>query len=151
MNIVEKLISLRLRGFVRIPGLLLRVMGVVVPTEVFFDDVKLGGARFVHGAVGTVLHPQTKIGKGVWIFQGVTIGKANPWSPDRDGEGCVVEDDVVLCAGAKILFKDNEILTIGKGSIVAANAVLTTSTGCYEIWGGVPAKKIGLRKNDVII
>lgn len=146
MNIVEKLISLQLRGYGCFPRLFLRLMGVVVPREVVFDDSRLGGTRFVHGSVGTVLHPKTRIGKNVWIFQGVTIGKATPWDSDGENEGCVVEDNAILCAGAKILFKDNEVLTIGRGSIVAANAVLTQSTGPNEVWGGIPARKLSLRK-----
>ncbi len=35
---------------------------------------------------------------------------------------------------------------IGTGAIVAAGAVVTKSIPEYEIWGGVPAKKIGERK-----
>lgn len=37
-------------------------------------------------------------------------------------------------------------VTIGDGAIVAAGAVVTKSIPPYEIWGGVPAKKIGERK-----
>ena len=146
MNIVEKMVLKQLRGHRVIPHIVLRLMGVIVPKEVVFDGDDLGGARFVHGAVGTVLHPKTRIGKGVWIFQGVTVGKACPWNPDTDNEGCVIEDNAILCAGSKVLFKDSVTLIVGKGTIIAANAVLTQSTGCYEIWGGVPAKKIGTRK-----
>lgn len=134
MNIVERLVSLQLQGWGVLPRLLLRIMGVVIPREVVFVDSNLGGARFVHGAVGTVFHPKTKIGKGVCIFQGVTIGKSCPWNPDNANEGCIVEDNAILCAGAKILFKDNETIVIGKGSIVAANAVLMNSTGPNEVW-----------------
>lgn len=147
MNIVERLVSLQLQGWGVLPRLLLRIMGVVIPREVVFVDSNLGGARFVHGAVGTVFHPKTKIGKGVCIFQGVTIGKSCPWNPDNANEGCIVEDNAILCAGAKILFKDNETIVIGKGSIVAANAVLMNSTGPNEVWGGVPAKLISVRKS----
>ncbi len=35
---------------------------------------------------------------------------------------------------------------IGHGAIVAAGAVVTKSISSYEIWAGVPAKKIGDRK-----
>jgi acetyltransferase-like isoleucine patch superfamily enzyme len=35
---------------------------------------------------------------------------------------------------------------IGDGAVVAAGAVVTKSIPPYEIWGGVPAKKIGERK-----
>lgn len=54
-----------------------------------------------------------------------------------------IQDDVIICAGAKILCKDK--LCIGKGTIIAANSVLLKSTGENEIWAGVPAKCIGLR------
>ncbi len=36
-------------------------------------------------------------------------------------------------------------VNIGNGAIVAAGAVVTKSIPPYEIWGGVPAKKIGQR------
>jgi len=35
---------------------------------------------------------------------------------------------------------------IGDGAIIAAGAVVTKSISSYEIWAGVPAKKIGDRK-----
>jgi len=34
---------------------------------------------------------------------------------------------------------------IGRGAIVAAGAVVTKDIGEYEIWGGIPARKIGER------
>jgi acetyltransferase-like isoleucine patch superfamily enzyme len=37
---------------------------------------------------------------------------------------------------------------VGRGSIVAANAVVTRDVPPYEIWAGVPAKKIGDRFAD---
>lgn len=36
-------------------------------------------------------------------------------------------------------------VTIGEGAIVAAGAVVTQNIPPYEIWGGVPAKKLGER------
>lgn len=36
-------------------------------------------------------------------------------------------------------------VTIGKGAVVAAGAVVTKDIPDFEIWGGVPAKKIGER------
>jgi acetyltransferase-like isoleucine patch superfamily enzyme len=36
-------------------------------------------------------------------------------------------------------------VTIEKGAIIGANSVVTKDVGAYEIWAGVPAKKIGLR------
>jgi len=50
----------------------------------------------------------------------------------------------VLCAGAVVLFGDDG-MTIGAGTVLAANAVLTCSTGPGEIWAGAPARKIADR------
>jgi acetyltransferase-like isoleucine patch superfamily enzyme len=38
------------------------------------------------------------------------------------------------------------VTKIPDGVVIAANAVLTKNPGIYEIWGGVPAKKIGERR-----
>jgi acetyltransferase-like isoleucine patch superfamily enzyme len=40
---------------------------------------------------------------------------------------------------------------IGDGAVIAANAILTkgTKVGAGEIWGGVPAKKLGEKKKPV--
>ncbi|CAN5123448.1 hypothetical protein BH20VER2_BH20VER2_09210 [soil metagenome] len=36
-------------------------------------------------------------------------------------------------------------VTIGRGAIVAAGAVVTKSVPEFEIWGGIPARKLGTR------
>jgi len=56
----------------------------------------------------------------------------------------VVEDDVILAPGAKVLCSQG-VLRVRRGSVVGANAVLLVSTNEGEIWAGVPAKKIGDR------
>ena len=53
----------------------------------------------------------------------------------------VIEEDVWCGANVTIL----KGVTIGKGSIIAAGAVVTRDVGEYEIWGGVPAKKLKMR------
>ncbi len=53
----------------------------------------------------------------------------------------VLENDVWVGANVVIL----KGVTIGRGAIVAAGAVVTDSIPPYEIWGGVPARKIGDR------
>jgi serine O-acetyltransferase len=57
----------------------------------------------------------------------------------------VIEDDVIIGAGAVVLFSRGT-LTVARGTIVGANAVLTRSTGENEIWAGVPARRVGVRK-----
>lgn len=53
----------------------------------------------------------------------------------------VIEDDVWLGANVTIL----KGVTIGRGSVVAAGAVVTKSCKPYSIIGGVPAKLIKMR------
>jgi serine O-acetyltransferase len=83
----------------------------------------------------------------VTLYNGVTIGRADPWVPQEESamRRVVLEDGVVVCAGAKIVCKAG-VLTVGAGTIVGANAVLTRSTGPGEIWAGVPARRVGTRE-----
>ena len=77
------------------------------------------------------------------IYQNVTIGRGDVWKPYSEESNLkfVVQDGAVLCAGCKILCSKGTI-TVGKNSVIAANAVLTKNTGESEIWAGVPARKI---------
>lgn len=54
----------------------------------------------------------------------------------------VIGNDVWVGANAIIL----KGVTINNGAVIAAGAVVTRSVPSMEIWGGVPAKKIGERK-----
>lgn len=146
LNIVDKAVLWQTKGWYFLPHFILSIFSLEIPKEVVFRDIGGGDtAHFVHRAPGTVFHPNTIIGRRVQIYQGVTIGKAKPWDGSLQNGSCEIMDDAILCAGAKILFK-NEKLIVGKGTIIGANSVLTTSTGEFEIWAGIPAKKIGSRK-----
>jgi acetyltransferase-like isoleucine patch superfamily enzyme len=52
-----------------------------------------------------------------------------------------LENDVWLGANVVVL----KGVTIGRGAIVASGAVVTHSIPAHEIWGGVPARKMGER------
>ena len=58
----------------------------------------------------------------------------------------VVEADAWVGYGAVIMAG----VTIGRGAIVAAGSIVTKDVPPYEIYGGVPAKKIGERFFDQI-
>ncbi|WP_164856314.1 acyltransferase [Lujinxingia sediminis] len=60
----------------------------------------------------------------------------------NEAEAIVIEDDVWIGAGAKIL----KGVRIGKGAIVAAGAIVRRDVPSYAIVGGVPAKALGERK-----
>lgn len=57
----------------------------------------------------------------------------------------IIEDYAWLGTGCMIL----KGVTVGEGSVVAAGAVVTKDVPPYEIWGGVPAKKIGVRERPL--
>lgn len=57
-------------------------------------------------------------------------------------KGIVIEDDVWLGSGVKIL----DGVTIKKGCVIGANSVVTRSTEEYGVYVGVPAHKIKSRK-----
>ena len=57
----------------------------------------------------------------------------------------IIEDDVWVGYGSIILSG----VRIGQGSIIAAGSVITRDVEPYSIYGGVPAKKIGNRFENV--
>ncbi len=59
----------------------------------------------------------------------------------EDDLGVIIEDDVWIGARAMIL----RGVTVGRGSIIAANAVVTKSVPPYSIVAGIPAKVIKKR------
>ena len=125
---------------------MLKLLGVEIPRPVKIgDDFELA-----HGGFGVVIHPSTTIGNRVKVYPGVTLGRADIFRPAKQSQfkGIVVDDDAVLCPGAKILCKEG-ILRIGSGSVIGANAVLLESTGVNEIWAGVPARLVGMRDVDI--
>jgi len=124
---------------------ILKLLGIEIPRPVKVGDQ----LELAHGGFGVVIHPQTVIGKHVKIYPGVTLGRADIYRPAAQSSfgGIVVEDDAILCPGAKILCKEG-VLRVGRGSVIGANAVLLESTGENEIWVGVPAKCVGTRNGE---
>jgi serine O-acetyltransferase len=123
----------------------LKVLGVEIPRSVSVGrDFELA-----HGGFGVVVHSKTSIGDRVKIYPGVSLGRADIHRPIEQSrfEKIIIEDDVVLAPGAKILCKEG-VLIVGKGTVIGANAVLLQSTGEREIWAGVPAKFVGKREDS---
>jgi serine O-acetyltransferase len=124
---------------------LLKLLGIEIPRSVVVGEE----LELAHGGFGLVIHPKTIIGNRVKIYPGVTLGRADIYRPATQSNfvGIVVEDEAILCPGAKILCKEGT-LRIGHGSVVGANAVLLESTGENEIWAGVPAHCVGIRNGE---
>lgn len=141
MSVVTRLIYARRNRFLRRPVReLLALYGVEFPPR-----AEVGPGLVVeHRGFGLVVSGLAKFGANVRLFQGVTIGEAQVG--DRDSmAGVTIEDDVIIGAGAKVLGGDT-VLTVHRGCIIAANAVLLTSTtGPGEVWAGIPARRVKLR------
>jgi serine O-acetyltransferase len=90
---------------------------------------EIGPAFFIDHGTGVVIGETTVIGQGVRLYQAVTLG-AKRFPTDEDGQLIkgharhpIVEDDVVIYAGATVLGR----ITIGKGSTIGGNVWLTHS------------------------
>jgi serine O-acetyltransferase len=92
-------------------------------------SAQIGSSFFIDHGTGAVIGETCLIGDRVRLYQGVTLGAR---SFPLDGEGRpikgvprhpVVEDDVVIYAGATILGR----ITIGRGSSIGGNVWVTSS------------------------
>jgi len=144
----RKLLNLGGRFFPYLPIRLqcLRMAGVLLGRNVYI------GEDLIISEILEDRHPHIIIGDRVAIAQRVTIVTAsNPnyshLSKFFEGiQGRVeIQDDAWVGAGAIILPN----VTIGRGAIVAAGAVVAESVSEYTVVGGVPARII--RKIDVAV
>ena len=120
----------------------LKLLGIEIPISVSIGH----GLELAHGGFGVVIHSCAVIGDRVKIYPGVTLGRADIYRPMDESrfEGIVVENDVILCPGCKVLCKEG-VLCVSQGTVIGANAVLLSSTGKNEIWAGIPARCVGKR------
>ncbi len=90
---------------------------------------EIGESFFIDHGTGVVIGETCRIGERVRLYQGVTLG-AKSFPTDDEGlpiKGIprhpIVEDDVIIYAGATILGR----ITIGRGSSIGGNVWLTHS------------------------
>ncbi|MGI4814927.1 MAG: serine O-acetyltransferase EpsC [Janthinobacterium lividum] len=90
---------------------------------------QIGASFFIDHGTGVVIGETTIIGDNVRLYQAVTLG-AKRFPADENGHLIkghqrhpIVEDDVVIYAGATVLGR----ITIGRGSVIGGNVWLTHS------------------------
>lgn len=115
-------------------------------------DIMMGSCCYINP--GCVLYSGNGItfGDYVLLAPGVKVVPTNHAFTARDKPirqqgfmaskgGVVCEDDVWVGANATLL----DGTYIEQGAIIAAGSVVKGRVPSYEIWGGVPAKRIGTR------
>jgi serine O-acetyltransferase len=113
----------------RVP-LIPRIISELAHSETGIDihpGAHIGKSFFIDHGTGVVIGETALIGERVRLYQGVTLG-ARSFTTDEQGrlvKGAprhpIVEDDVVVYAGATILGR----ITIGRGAIIGGNVWLT--------------------------
>jgi serine O-acetyltransferase len=112
--------------------LVARILAELAHGETGIDihpGAEIGASFFIDHGTGVVIGETARLGERVRLYQGVTLG-AKSFPLDEDGrlvKGIprhpIVEDDVIIYAGATILGR----VTIGRGSSIGGNVWLTHS------------------------
>ena len=95
-----------------------------------------------------MLHGNVTVGRGVVLNPGVVVGRADLWRPPAGDMKVLIGDHVILGANSSVMVKEDARLSIGEGTVLGASSVLTHSTGDWEIWAGLPARKLRDRPNE---
>lgn len=139
--------------------LLLRLSGVAVGEstailsgiQVSLGELSIGDEVFINVDCRLACGGQIFIGNYCQIGARVSFETvSHQLAPVKNGKRpsnpapIVIEDNVWVGSGAILL----PGITIGKGSVVAAGAVVTNDVEPYIVVGGVPAKKIRVLESD---
>ena len=106
-------------------------------------NAKIGKNLFIDHGMGVVIGETSDIGDNVTIYHMATLGGIAPSINTNDQRNTkrhpTLEDNVVVGSGAQILGP----ITIGKNSLIGANAVVTKNVPEKSIMVGIPAARVG--------
>jgi serine O-acetyltransferase len=113
-----------------LPSIIMRYIRIIYSCELP-PSTKIGeNTLFIHNGLGVVIHPDAVIGKGVRIYQNVSIAGRNALGTP------VIEDNVFIGAGACVLGN----IRIGANAKIGANAVVLKDVNPGTTVVGIPAK-----------
>ena len=136
---------------------ILRMLGMKIDKAILYGMFHIRKPSKININEGTVIgHSVTLDGRN-----GITIGKNVNFSsevmiwtmqhdyndPDFGASGGPVVIHDYVWISARVIVLPN--VTIGKGAVVAAGAVVTKNVEAYTIVGGIPATKIGERNKNL--
>jgi acetyltransferase-like isoleucine patch superfamily enzyme len=108
------------------------------------DETWIGQQCFFHSAGGLTIGARVGVGPGVKIItsQHAEAGRETPvlFAP-IDLAPVIVEDDADLGVGAILL----PGVTVGRGAVIGAGAVVTQDVPAYAVAAGVPARVLRTR------
>lgn len=106
-------------------------------------NTSIGDQCVLDGRSGLTIGDSVNLSTGAWIW----TAQHDPNAGGFDGvEAPVVIEDYAWISSRTTILPG---VTIGRGAVVAAGAVVTKSVAPFEIVGGVPAKKIGERNQNL--
>lgn len=103
-----------------------------------YNNLRAGGGRIQIGRDCLVSQFCTLVASNHRVDRGSPIRSQGA---AQDRLGVEIGDDVWLGAGVAVM----PGVRIGDGAVIGANAVVTRDVPAHEIWGGVPAQRIGER------
>lgn len=120
-----------------VDGVIRLLFAARIPARAVIDPT----VHFSHNALAVVVTHDARIGARCVIGMHVLLGSRWPLAG-----GPILEEDVVVHAGAKIIGP----IRIGKGSVIGANAVVLTDIPPFSLAVGVPAviKKSAINVDD---
>lgn len=122
-----KIFSRILEVFIRL------TYSAAIPSEAKIDHT----VHFGHNGLAVVINQNCTIERGVFIGSHVVLGGKTPIKGAP-----YIESDAIIHTGAKIIGP----IKIGKGSVIAANAVVTKDIPERSLAGGIPAR---ILKNNI--
>jgi len=109
------------------------------------EDTIVGDHAFLDGRASLKIGNHVDIASSIMIYNSEhNVNEEHFAAVEKVTEEPVVVGDYVFIGPRVIILPG---VTIGKGAIVGAGAVVTKDVEEFSIVGGVPAKKIGERKN----
>ncbi len=100
-------------------------------STLYLQSEEIGGGLFIQHGFSTMVSAKS-IGENCWINQQVTIGY------NGRGEPPIIEDNVMITCGAKVLGS----ITVSCGAVIGANAVVLKDVEPNATMVGIPARRV---------